>query len=63
MALASDDPLFHAALYDWLFVTNHTEKLLEVLFLWRLILIAFFFYFEMVVVCNKVISLSLFIKT
>ncbi|KAK3794466.1 hypothetical protein RRG08_003619 [Elysia crispata] len=30
MALASDDPLFHAALYDWLFVTNHTEKLLEI---------------------------------
>jgi len=29
-ALRSDDPLFHAALYDWLFATNHAEKLLEV---------------------------------
>ncbi|GFN98864.1 nuclear pore complex protein nup155-like [Plakobranchus ocellatus] len=30
MGLASDDSLFHAALYDWLFMTNHTDKLLEI---------------------------------
>jgi len=29
-ALRCDDSLFHAALYDWLFATNHAEKLLEV---------------------------------
>ncbi|CAL1535434.1 unnamed protein product, partial [Lymnaea stagnalis] len=29
-ALKSDDPLFHSALYDWLFATNHAEKLLEI---------------------------------
>ncbi|XP_005105150.1 nuclear pore complex protein Nup155 [Aplysia californica] len=29
-ALRCEDPLFHAALYDWLFATNHAEKLLEV---------------------------------
>ncbi|KAH9488744.1 hypothetical protein Btru_059325, partial [Bulinus truncatus] len=28
--LRSDDPLFHAALYDWLFTANHAEKLLEI---------------------------------
>uniref|UniRef100_A0A0B7BCT5 Nucleoporin Nup133/Nup155-like N-terminal domain-containing protein n=1 Tax=Arion vulgaris TaxID=1028688 RepID=A0A0B7BCT5_9EUPU len=29
-ALRSDDPLFHAALYDWLFATNNAHKLLEI---------------------------------
>ncbi|ESO88145.1 hypothetical protein LOTGIDRAFT_234706 [Lottia gigantea] len=29
LALKSDDELFHVALYDWLFMANHSEKLLE----------------------------------
>ncbi|BFZ16747.1 hypothetical protein BsWGS_19786 [Bradybaena similaris] len=29
-ALRSDDPLFHAALYDWLFAKNIAHKLLEI---------------------------------
>uniref|UniRef100_A0A2C9M6L4 Nucleoporin Nup133/Nup155-like N-terminal domain-containing protein n=1 Tax=Biomphalaria glabrata TaxID=6526 RepID=A0A2C9M6L4_BIOGL len=30
IALRSDDPLFHSALYDWFFTKNHAEKLLEI---------------------------------
>ncbi|XP_041357627.1 nuclear pore complex protein Nup155-like [Gigantopelta aegis] len=30
LGLKSDDALFHSALYDWLFATNNTEKLLEI---------------------------------
>ena len=30
LALKSNDMLFHSALYDWLFSTNRSEKLLQV---------------------------------
>ena len=30
LALKSNDMLFHSALYDWLFSTNRSDKLLEV---------------------------------
>ncbi|XP_046570812.1 LOW QUALITY PROTEIN: nuclear pore complex protein Nup155-like, partial [Haliotis rubra] len=30
MALKSEDALFHTSLYDWFFITNNSEKLLEI---------------------------------
>ncbi|XP_050400754.1 nuclear pore complex protein Nup155 isoform X1 [Patella vulgata] len=30
LSLKSDDELFHVALYDWLFLDNHLDKLLEI---------------------------------